>query len=95
VYFCKLNALFASGMLSITCIQVQDQLLSATMGRPTAIKLHEFHVTPPTVDDFDVVNRPAILFVELAKLGSILGRIQDLHARRPANHQEVRPPIAA
>jgi hypothetical protein len=59
------------------------------MGRPTAIKLHEFNVTPPTADDFEVVNRPAVLFMELAKLATILGRILDLHARRPANHREV------
>ncbi|KIW13381.1 hypothetical protein PV08_08569 [Exophiala spinifera] len=70
------------------CIFIQDQLLSATMGRPTAIKLHEFNVAPPTADDFEAVNRPAVLFIELAKLATILGRILDLQARRPSNHQE-------
>ena len=60
------------------------------MGRPTAIKLHEFDVPPPTSDDFEVITRPEILFIELAKLAVILGRIQDLHARQPDNMQEVR-----
>ncbi|KIV88300.1 hypothetical protein PV10_07994 [Exophiala mesophila] len=70
------------------CIFIQDQLLSAAMGRPTAIKLHEFDVPPPTSDDFEIITRPEILFIELAKLAVILGRIQDLHARQPDNMQE-------
>lgn len=64
------------------------------MGRPTAIKLHEFDVLPPTVDDFDTITRPTILFIELAKLAIILGRIHDLQARRPANIQEVSHPVS-
>ncbi|KIW72719.1 hypothetical protein PV04_00895 [Phialophora macrospora] len=71
------------------CIFTQDQLVSSSMGRPTGIKLHEFDVAPLSGDDFEVINRPALLFMELARLATILGRIQDLHSRRAGNiHEE-------
>lgn len=71
-------------------LKTQDQLVASSMGRPTGIKLHEFDVAPLSADDFEVINRPALLFMELARLATILGRIQDLHSRRAGDiHKEV------
>ncbi|RDL36245.1 uncharacterized protein BP5553_06857 [Venustampulla echinocandica] len=70
------------------CIFTQDKLLSAAVGRPTTIKVHEFDVRPLIMEDFETSDTPALLFMALAKLASILGRILELHLRRAAHIQE-------
>lgn len=73
----------------LTLAQTQDQLMSAAMGRPAAIRLHEFDVTPPTAEDFDILTRPTLLFIEITKLATILAQIHGLHAQREANIPKV------
>ncbi|OKP12404.1 hypothetical protein PENSUB_2140 [Penicillium subrubescens] len=58
-----------------------DKLASASLGRPTALKENEFDVQPVTLEDFEIANIQALLFIERTKLALILGRILDLRSR--------------
>lgn len=74
-------------------IQVQDILVSAAFGWPTSIKKHEFDVRPLTEEDFESSGIQSLLFIELAKIISILGSILDLRGRSTKHVQtQVRAP---
>lgn len=62
-------------------IQIQDIFVSAAFGWPTCIKGHEFDVRPLTKEDFESPDIQSSLFIELAKIVSILGNILDLRWR--------------
>ncbi|KAF9893482.1 hypothetical protein FE257_010794 [Aspergillus nanangensis] len=60
---------------------VQDKLLSGAFGRPTCIKDNEFSVRPLMDEDFESPGVQSILFIQLARISGILGRIIDLRWR--------------
>lgn len=62
-------------------IKVQDKLLSGAFGRPTCIKENEFDVRPLTEEDFESPGIQSLIFIQLAKIASILGSILDLRWR--------------
>lgn len=55
--------------------------MSAAFGWPTCIKENEFDVRPLTEEDFESADIQSLIFIELAKILSILGRILDLRWR--------------
>ncbi|GAB1205886.1 hypothetical protein APSETT445_004565 [Aspergillus pseudonomiae] len=66
---------------------VQDKLLSGAFGRPTCIKEDEFDARPLAEEDFECPGIQPLLFMQLAKIASILGRILDLRWRAPKDIQ--------
>jgi hypothetical protein len=62
-------------------IKVQDKLLSGAFGRPTCIKENEFDVRPLMEGDFESPGIQSLIFIQLAKIASILGSILDLRWR--------------
>ncbi|KAE8407803.1 fungal-specific transcription factor domain-containing protein [Aspergillus pseudonomiae] len=69
------------------CLFVQDKLLSGAFGRPTCIKEDEFDARPLAEEDFECPGIQPLLFMQLAKIASILGRILDLRWRAPKDIQ--------
>lgn len=71
-------------------MQVQDKLLAAAFGRPASINAPVFNVRPLELGDFEssdnyALNRKSVLFIEYAKLASILSRLLDLQTLSPEN----------
>ncbi|KIX03137.1 uncharacterized protein Z518_06688 [Rhinocladiella mackenziei CBS 650.93] len=64
-------------------IYARDKLQSACFGRPALIKSHEFKVRPLEYCDFKVINDQAELFIQYVNLNAILGKMLELHSRKP------------
>ncbi|KAJ5168101.1 uncharacterized protein N7482_003695 [Penicillium canariense] len=61
---------------------VEDKLQTACFGRPTIIKDTDFNIRLPKLDDFEVPNLQAELFIEYTKLNVILGGIVERHCQK-------------
>lgn len=57
-----------------------DTVVAGGLGRPTALKEHEFDVRPLTLEDFEpsCVGPNALAFIERTKLALILARVLTL-----------------
>lgn len=73
--------------------QTQDKIQAAYFGRPACLRARDFDVRLLQLDDFEVQNDEAQLYIEYIKLGSIMGRmvkLQECDAEAPDSVEEVR-----
>ncbi|KGO39451.1 Transcription factor, fungi [Penicillium expansum] len=67
-----------------------DKLQVACWGRPPSFSSRYITVKPPVLEDFEIQNVQALVFIHTTKLCTIIGNIAELHLeRRPVPFHEV------
>jgi hypothetical protein len=72
-------------ILVLISFQVQDKLQAACFGRPSFIKPIEFDVRQLELEDCELANDQAQVFLQQTRLTTIIARMLELQTQRPEN----------